>query len=211
MTTKRAKTSSSQHSRFCIRFPESLIKYRQVHNQQERTLQGLRFFVGVAALLLLTSSVVAQRALGAAPQFLTQAQEPALAAQAAPATQSQTPQAPATNANSAESSSKGKTSGSHAHDFLIRGTVFQPNALAFPAVQLRIRRANKKKFRWETYTNSRGEFAVRVPQGLQYEVVIHRKGFADQTREVDARSGISEDNVVFRMEPSGTPNNGGKK
>lgn len=95
------------------------------------------------------------------------------------------------------SSSNGKHT--HAHDFLIRGTVFQPNSLAFPGVRLRIRRAKDKKFRWDTYTNSRGEFAVRVPQGLQYEVVIHLKGFTEETREVNASSGISEDNVVFRM------------
>jgi len=74
-------------------------------------------------------------------------------------------------------------------------------------VRLRIRRAQEKKFRWETYTNSRGEFAVRVPQGLQYELVIHLRGFADQTRKIDASSGISEDNVVFRMQAT----TGGKK
>lgn len=129
--------------------------------------------------------------------------------QAAPATpQQQQPQSqPSTDtkANVGSSSSDGKHT--HAHDFLVRGTVFQPNSLAFPAVRLRIRRAKEKKFRWETYTNSRGEFAVRVPQGLQYELVIHLKGFADQTRMVDASTGISEDNVVFRMQAT----TGGKK
>lgn len=126
-----------------------------------------------------------------------------------PATQSQPQQPAPTSPNAASSSSKGSSKGqsSHAHDFLIRGTVFQPNSLAFPAVRLRIRRAKEKKFRWDTYTNSRGEFAVRVPQGLQYEVVIHHKGFTDQVRTVDATSGISEDNVVFRMQAAA----GGKK
>ena len=37
---------------------------------------------------------------------------------------------------------------SHANDFLIRGTVFTDKALSFPGVQLRIRRAGEKKFRW---------------------------------------------------------------
>jgi hypothetical protein len=86
---------------------------------------------------------------------------------------------------------------------LIRGTVFTPNALAFPGVRLRIRRANEKNFRWDTYTDSRGEFAVRVPQGIQYEMVIVVKGFADQTRTINAANGLSEDTVVFRMEPPG--------
>ena len=129
--------------------------------------------------------------------------------QAAPATpQQQPPQSqPSTDTktNAGSSSSNGKHT--HAHDFLVRGTVFQPNSLAFPAVRLRIRRAQEKKFRWETYTNSRGEFAVRVPQGLQYELVIHLRGFADQTRKIDASSGISDDNVVFRMQAT----TGGKK
>ena len=123
----------------------------------------------------------------------------------APAAQPQPPPAnPPASVNPpapAESSSKPKYS--HAHDFLIRGTVFTPNAFAFPGLHLRIRRAGEKKFRWETYTDSRGEFAVRVPQGLQYEMVIVAKGFADQTRTIDARGGLSEDTVVFRMEPAG--------
>jgi len=105
-----------------------------------------------------------------------------------------------------ESSSKGRAP-SHAHDFLIRGTVFQPNGMAFPAVKLRIRRESEKKFRWQTFTNSRGEFAVRVPQGLQYEVAVAVKGFVEQSRQLDAKSGISEESVAFRLEPAA----GGKK
>jgi hypothetical protein len=124
-------------------------------------------------------------------------QEPAPAAPAPPAQ----PQPPAASPPTASSSSKPKYS--HAHDFLIRGTVFTPSALAFPGVRLRIRRSNEKKFRWDTYTDSRGEFAVRVPQGIQYEMVIVVKGFADQTRTVDAANGLSEDTVVFRMESAG--------
>jgi hypothetical protein len=110
-------------------------------------------------------------------------------------------QPPATTpANPGTSSSKRKYS--HANDFLIRGTVFTDKALAFPAVQLRIRRSTEKKFRWETYTNSRGDFAVRVPQGLEYEMVIHVKGFADQTRAIDAKAGLSETTVTFQMQPA---------
>jgi hypothetical protein len=85
---------------------------------------------------------------------------------------------------------------------LIRGTVFQPSGRAFPGLKLRIRRESEKKFRWETFTNSRGEFAVRVPQGLQYELVVGAKGFAEQARQIDARSGITEDSVAFRLEPA---------
>ena len=96
---------------------------------------------------------------------------------------------------------------SHANDFLIRGTVFNDKALSFPGVELRIRAAGQKKYRWETYTNSRGEFAVRVPQGSDYEMLVHAKGFSDQTRTIDAKNGGNEETVVFRLEPAV----GGKK
>jgi hypothetical protein len=91
---------------------------------------------------------------------------------------------------------------SHVNDYLIRGTVFSDQALSFPGVQLRIRKTGEKKFRWESYTNSRGEFAVRVPQGSDYEIVIRAKGFADQTRTIDAKTGGNEENMVFRMQPT---------
>ena len=109
---------------------------------------------------------------------------------------------PASQPQSSSSSKNGKQKYSHANDFLIRGTVFTDKALSFPGVQLRIRRAGEKKFRWEDGTNSHGEFAIRVPQGTQYEMVAHVKGFADQTRTIDARNGSGENNVVFRMEPA---------
>jgi hypothetical protein len=91
---------------------------------------------------------------------------------------------------------------SHANDFLIIGTVFDPKGYAFPGVELKIRRSTEKKYRWDSYTNSRGDFAVRVPQGSDYEMLIHVKGFADQTRTLDAKTGVSEARIVFRMEPA---------
>lgn len=108
----------------------------------------------------------------------------------------------ASETQSSSSAKNGKQKYSHANDFLIRGTVFTDKALSFPGVQLRIRRSGEKKFRWEDQTNSRGEFAIRVPQGTEYEMVVRVKGFADQTRTIDARTGSGENNVVFRMEPA---------
>ncbi len=112
------------------------------------------------------------------------------------------PAPPAPAAPAASSSKPGKTKYSHKNDFLIRGTVFNDKALSAPGVQLRIRRTGEKKFRWESYTNSRGEFAVRVPQGSDYEMVIRAKGFAEQTRTIDAKNGGNEERMVFRMEPA---------
>lgn len=103
-----------------------------------------------------------------------------------------------------DSSSKDKPSKkkySHLNDFLIRGTVFNEKALSFPDVELRLRKEGDKKYKWNTYTNSRGEFAVRVPQGSNYEVLVHVKGFADQTKTVEAKGGGNEGTVVFRMQP----------
>jgi hypothetical protein len=114
----------------------------------------------------------------------------------------QEPASPPSVPSSAASTKKpAKKKYSHADDFLIRGTVFNDKALSAPGVQLRIRRAGDKKFRWESYTNSRGEFAVRVPQGSTYEMVVRAKGFTEQTRKIDAKNGGNEDSIAFRLEP----------
>jgi hypothetical protein len=111
----------------------------------------------------------------------------------APPTAPPAPESP----QSPESSSKKKYS--HVHDYLIRGTVFTDTALALPGARLRIRRAGEKKSHWESLTNSRGEFAVRVPQGSDYELSIQAKGFAEETRSFDAKSGISESTLTVQM------------
>ena len=124
--------------------------------------------------------------------YFCQAQEPAPPPPQAP---------PSSQSSTLDKAQKQKYS--HANDFLIIGTVFDPKGFAFPGVELRIRRSNEKKYRWDTYTNSRGEFAVRVPQGADYEMVIRAKGFADQTRARDAKTGVSEARIVFHMESAG--------
>ena len=115
----------------------------------------------------------------------------------------ETPPAPPANP-AQDSSSKDKPRKkkySHLNDFLIRGTVFNEKALSFPEVELKFRKEGDKKYKWSTYTNSRGEFAVRVPQGSNYEILAHVKGFADQTKTVEAKGGGNEETVVFRMQP----------
>jgi hypothetical protein len=113
------------------------------------------------------------------------------------------PPPPSTSQPAAAAPSKpGKQKYSHKNDFLIRGTVFDEKALSSPGAQLRIRRVGEKKFRWDSYTNSRGEFAVRVPQGADYELVVHVRGFPDQTRTINAKNEDSQENVVFRMQPA---------
>lgn len=121
---------------------------------------------------------------------------------------SQEPGSPATTASpngaaATQPVKSGKQKYSHANDFLIRGSVFTDKARAFPGVKLRIRRSGDRKFRWEDYTNSRGEFAIRVPQGAEYEMIVHAKGFVDQTKVVDAKSGIADTTLAFQLQPAG--------
>lgn len=108
---------------------------------------------------------------------------------------------PATPPVKSSASGKSNEKRKHVREFLIRGTVFRPEGLSFPGVRVRIRRADSKKFKWTTYTNSRGEFAVRVPEGAEYEIVAEEKKFTKLTRKIDATEGRIADDLVFRMEP----------
>jgi hypothetical protein len=149
-------------------------------------VQGLRwnkrYFASVAVMLFAAT--------------ILKTQEPA---PPPPTTPQENPSAPAQK--------PGNKKSNRVPDFLIRGTVFNEKALSFPGAELRIRVAGEKKYRWETYTNSRGEFAVRVPSGADYEVLAHVKGFVDQTHNVGARNGRDEETVVFLLQPV----TGGKK
>jgi len=103
-----------------------------------------------------------------------------------------------------ESSSKDREAkGAHADDFLVRGTVFTEEGLALPGAELRIRRAEEKKFRWDTVSNSRGDFAVRVKLGSDYEVVARAKGYEQQSVSVNAKPGERYKDLVFRMRRPG--------
>lgn len=118
-------------------------------------------------------------------------------------TQDPSPPTPARPAQESDSKTEkpGKKKYSHKNDFVIRGTVFNEKALSFPGVELQFRAEGEKKYRWNAYTNSRGEFAVRVPQGSNYEILVHVKGFVDQTRRIDAKNGQNEESVTFRLQP----------
>jgi hypothetical protein len=93
--------------------------------------------------------------------------------------------------------------------FLIIGTVFNDHGFAFPGVTIRVRRSNESKFRWETSTNSRGEFALRVPDGQEYEVVVRVKNFKEQSVHVDTHNGDTQQRLSIKLE-SLTPSAGAK-
>lgn len=84
--------------------------------------------------------------------------------------------------------------------FLILGTVFNEEGLAFPGVEVRVRRKEEKKFRWESATNSRGEFAVRIPDGYDYHVVLRAKRYQDEPREITTKIGEAQQQVTVRMQ-----------
>ena len=119
--------------------------------------------------------------------------------------------APATSTSSASSNSSSSRSQKEKPlpSFLILGTVFNEKALSFPGVRVRIRRTDEKKFRWETYTNSRGEFAVRVPPGYDYEVTTHVKNYQDQSKGVDSTVDVQQ-RLSIKLEPS-NPEKAGSK
>ena len=116
----------------------------------------------------------------------------------APATSPETPVPAPPPAPTQESSSTSKHR-SKIPPFLILGTVFNEHALAFPGVQVKIRRKGEKKFRYDAYTNSRGEFAVRVPDGIEYEVVVHQKNYQDQSQVIAATMAEVQKRLTFKL------------
>ena len=91
--------------------------------------------------------------------------------------------------------------GSHQDDFVVFGTVFTEKGFALPGAEVRVRRAGERKARWEARSDRRGEFAVRVPRGAEYEMTVTAAGYQEQTRKIDARTGNRED-LVFRLPPA---------
>jgi hypothetical protein len=91
--------------------------------------------------------------------------------------------------------------GTHQRDFLLFGTVFTEQGSLLPGAEVRVRRAGERKGRWEARSDRRGEFAVRVPQGAEYEISIRATGYEGQTQKIDARTGSRED-LVFRLAPA---------
>lgn len=102
-----------------------------------------------------------------------------------------------------------KSDGSHAHDFVIFATAFNDQGFALYGARTRLRREDEKKFRWEATSDHQGEFAFRVPEGQEYEMVIEARGFQTQTRKIDAREGNRVD-LTIHMEPQTKSGAGGK-
>ena len=87
----------------------------------------------------------------------------------------------------------------HGHDVVIFATVFTDHGFALPGARARVRRSDEKKFRWEALSDRRGEFAIRVQQGGEYELAIEARGFKPETRKIDARADNRTD-LTIQME-----------
>jgi hypothetical protein len=111
---------------------------------------------------------------------------------------------PETQTAQSESTNKKKPSSKHQHDFLIKGTVFTQEGLSFAGAQIQIRKAGQKSYHWKDVANSRGEFAIRVVQGTQYEVSVSGKGSKEQKKTVNATGSESVEELVFHMEREGS-------
>jgi hypothetical protein len=131
----------------------------------------------------------------------------ALAQQANPPASAGTLASSGQTNNMGSSSSQKKTR--EIPSFLIIGTVFNEQNYSFPGVEVRIRRGDEKKFRWDTYTDSRGEFAVRVPPGHQYVVVTHIKKYTDQIQNVDSTVDVQK-RLSIKLEPQSQTKSGAK-
>jgi len=84
--------------------------------------------------------------------------------------------------------------------FVLTGTVFDESGFALAGAAVRVRRAGEKKVRGQAHSDRRGEFGIRLPVGMEYEVTVEAKGYESQTRKFDAKLG-AVNNFVFRMKP----------
>jgi hypothetical protein len=76
---------------------------------------------------------------------------------------------------------------------LIVGTVWGPDDRPVYGVKVKIRRADRKKAKWELYSNHTGEFAQRLPAGkADYIVWVDTKGLKSLTgKKLDKGSEVT--------------------
>jgi hypothetical protein len=97
-----------------------------------------------------------------------------------------------------------------AQPFIVFGTIFTAQGFALPGADVRLRRAGERKDRWQGRSDSRGEFAFRVPPDVEYELSVKAKGFDPETRKVDARQGNRVD-LTLRLQPASNQKKGKEK
>jgi hypothetical protein len=91
--------------------------------------------------------------------------------------------------------------------FLLYGNVYTEQGLTLPGADVKVRREDQKKPKWESNSDDRGEFAIRVPSGPKYEITIKAKGFEPLVRMVDTWQKGDRLDLSFKMQRAA----GGKK
>ena len=99
----------------------------------------------------------------------------------------------------------GKNKKAEAPYALIFGTVFQDSGLSLPGARIELAPAGElqgaRKFkRLEAVSDSRGEFAFRVPvEEMQYKLTVRAAGYIPQEKTAEV-AGEARVDVFFRLE-----------
>jgi len=88
---------------------------------------------------------------------------------------------------------------------LLSGSVHSSEGFAIPGVPVSVRREADRKPRWRAVSDSRGEFAVRLPaEAATYEVTTESKEHENQTKKITVAGTEKETIVVlFRLARKG--------
>jgi hypothetical protein len=86
------------------------------------------------------------------------------------------------------------------NDCILYVTVFTDQGARLPDAAFTAHATGKNKPHWDGYSDSRGEFAVRVSFQGDYEIEVKAKGYDPQTRKVTSEVGQRLD-VVFNLVP----------
>jgi hypothetical protein len=108
----------------------------------------------------------------------------------------------ACSANAAEASPNGFAAQKKPSpdDCVFRVTVFDEKGARLPNAEFTAHPADKKKPRWDGYSDVRGDFAFRVSFQGDYEIEVKAKGYEAQTKKVTSEGGEKLD-IVFNLVP----------
>jgi hypothetical protein len=84
-------------------------------------------------------------------------------------------------------------------DCIFYATVFTNEGWLLVGAEIHVHPTGKKKPDYEAWSDRRGEFAVRVPHGGDYDIQVKADKFIAQVRTAHAETG--QQNMVFHMEP----------
>jgi hypothetical protein len=84
------------------------------------------------------------------------------------------------------------------NDCIFYATVFTNEGRLLVGAEIHVRPTGKKRPDLEAWSDRRGEFAVRVPPGIDYDIEVKADGFITQVRKANAQTGKQD--MVFHME-----------